>query len=185
MKLLRLNALPSNTQLEKTAVTIGNFDGVHLGHRAVIDLARAHGPQDAPLGIVTFTPHPREFFAPTRVISPSCNTRSRLTWASKDMSPISSRKMVPPSASSNLPAEPPRADLLTQHKDRERHYPKRARERKRVRFGEWHFLIRPERQHHAVFGRRMPAGLGDGSTASEVLRSDQGAGGSTVDMCRG
>lgn len=38
---------------------MGNFDGVHLGHQAVIDLAR--GP--APLGILTFEPHPREVFA--------------------------------------------------------------------------------------------------------------------------
>lgn len=39
---------------------MGNFDGVHLGHRAVIDLARGDGP----LGIITFEPHPREYFAP-------------------------------------------------------------------------------------------------------------------------
>lgn len=39
---------------------MGNFDGVHLGHQAVIDLARAQGR----LGILTFEPHPREFFAP-------------------------------------------------------------------------------------------------------------------------
>lgn len=42
------------------SVAMGNFDGVHLGHRSVIDLARPHGP----LGIVTFEPHPREYFAP-------------------------------------------------------------------------------------------------------------------------
>ena len=42
---------------------IGNFDGVHLGHRSVIDMARAALP-DAPLGVVTFEPHPREHFAP-------------------------------------------------------------------------------------------------------------------------
>ncbi len=41
-----------------TSCALGNFDGVHLGHQAVIDLAR--GP--APLGIVTFEPHPRQFF---------------------------------------------------------------------------------------------------------------------------
>ena len=41
---------------------IGNFDGVHIGHQAVIDMARKAAP-DAPLGIVTFEPHPREFFA--------------------------------------------------------------------------------------------------------------------------
>ena len=42
------------------SVAMGNFDGVHLGHRAVIDLART----DASLGILTFEPHPREYFAP-------------------------------------------------------------------------------------------------------------------------
>ena len=45
------------------SVAIGNFDGVHLGHRSVIDLARTAVP-DAPLGVLTFEPHPREFFAP-------------------------------------------------------------------------------------------------------------------------
>lgn len=43
------------------SVALGNFDGIHLGHQAVIDQARGHG---APLGIVTFEPHPRQFFAP-------------------------------------------------------------------------------------------------------------------------
>lgn len=42
---------------------IGNFDGVHLGHQSVITLARQAAP-DAPLGILTFEPHPRQFFAP-------------------------------------------------------------------------------------------------------------------------
>jgi riboflavin kinase / FMN adenylyltransferase len=42
------------------SAALGNFDGVHLGHRAVIDLARAKGP----LGVVTFEPHPREVFRP-------------------------------------------------------------------------------------------------------------------------
>jgi riboflavin kinase/FMN adenylyltransferase len=40
---------------------MGNFDGVHLGHRSVIDLARRPG---SPLGIITFEPHPREVFVP-------------------------------------------------------------------------------------------------------------------------
>ena len=43
------------------SAAIGNFDGVHSGHRHVIDLARRPG---TPLGIVTFEPHPREVFAP-------------------------------------------------------------------------------------------------------------------------
>ncbi|TQS73260.1 bifunctional riboflavin kinase/FAD synthetase [Rhodobacteraceae bacterium] len=43
------------------SVAMGNFDGVHLGHQSVIDLARR---PDLPLGIVTFEPHPRAYFAP-------------------------------------------------------------------------------------------------------------------------
>src|ERR1700684_3429775 len=46
-------------------VAMGNFDGVHLGHRAVIDaalrMARAHA---RPALAVTFEPHPRSFFSP-------------------------------------------------------------------------------------------------------------------------
>ena len=45
------------------SVAIGNFDGVHLGHQSVIDIARDAAP-DAPLGILTFEPHPRVYFAP-------------------------------------------------------------------------------------------------------------------------
>ncbi|NDV98388.1 bifunctional riboflavin kinase/FAD synthetase [Salipiger sp. PrR002] len=45
------------------SVAIGNFDGVHLGHRAVIEMAREKG-NGAPFGVLTFEPHPREFFAP-------------------------------------------------------------------------------------------------------------------------
>ncbi|SET18921.1 bifunctional riboflavin kinase/FAD synthetase [Paracoccus homiensis] len=43
-------------------VAMGNFDGVHLGHRAVIEAATRAA--DAPLGIITFEPHPREVFRP-------------------------------------------------------------------------------------------------------------------------
>lgn len=46
------------------AAAIGNFDGVHLGHQSVIDLTRAAAQAaDAPLGIMTFEPHPRSYFS--------------------------------------------------------------------------------------------------------------------------
>jgi len=46
------------------AAAIGNFDGVHIGHQAVIDLARkAASNTNAPLGIMTFEPHPRSYFS--------------------------------------------------------------------------------------------------------------------------
>ncbi|GFE65284.1 bifunctional riboflavin kinase/FAD synthetase [Litoreibacter roseus] len=44
-------------------VAIGNFDGVHLGHQAVIEIART-ACIGVPLGVMTFEPHPRQFFAP-------------------------------------------------------------------------------------------------------------------------
>lgn len=45
------------------SAALGNFDGVHLGHRAVIETARAGAP-GATLGVATFTPHPRRVFQP-------------------------------------------------------------------------------------------------------------------------
>jgi len=47
------------------SAAIGNFDGVHLGHQAVIDIARKKATElGAPLGVLTFEPHPRQYFAP-------------------------------------------------------------------------------------------------------------------------
>lgn len=60
MRLIR--QLP-DASLRPSAVAIGNFDGVHLGHRAVIarmkELADAHGLVPT---VLTFEPHPRRFF---------------------------------------------------------------------------------------------------------------------------
>jgi riboflavin kinase/FMN adenylyltransferase len=50
---------------KRAVVAMGNFDGVHLGHRAVIaaavQMGRAHG---CPALALTFEPHPRRFFSP-------------------------------------------------------------------------------------------------------------------------
>ncbi|MCV6586518.1 MAG: bifunctional riboflavin kinase/FAD synthetase [Marinibacterium sp.] len=55
------------------SAAIGNFDGVHLGHQSVIDMARQAAPA-APLAVLTFEPHPRAYFAPDaapfRLMSP-------------------------------------------------------------------------------------------------------------------
>src|ERR1700709_2099547 len=46
-------------------VAMGNFDGVHLGHRAVIAAAlRMAEIHRRPALAVTFEPHPRSFFSP-------------------------------------------------------------------------------------------------------------------------
>jgi riboflavin kinase/FMN adenylyltransferase len=48
-------------------VVLGNFDGVHRGHQAVIgEAARLALEHDTTLAVLSFEPHPREFFAPGR-----------------------------------------------------------------------------------------------------------------------
>ncbi|MCP5412911.1 MAG: bifunctional riboflavin kinase/FAD synthetase [Alphaproteobacteria bacterium] len=55
--------------LKGAVVAIGNFDGVHLGHRALIQEAAAQARAlDAPLAVLSFEPHPQEYFRP----SPEC-----------------------------------------------------------------------------------------------------------------
>lgn len=48
-----------------SAIALGNFDGVHLGHRRILEALRAHAAERGlrPLAL-TFDPHPRHFFAP-------------------------------------------------------------------------------------------------------------------------
>ncbi|WP_339742912.1 bifunctional riboflavin kinase/FAD synthetase [uncultured Maricaulis sp.] len=57
-------------------IALGNFDGVHIGHRAVLDLARSLACEaGALLGVALFDPHPRRYFAPEarsfRLMSPA------------------------------------------------------------------------------------------------------------------
>ncbi|MBK8019395.1 MAG: bifunctional riboflavin kinase/FAD synthetase [Betaproteobacteria bacterium] len=47
------------------ALTIGNFDGVHRGHQAMVGrLLAAARARKLPAAVMTFEPHPREFFSP-------------------------------------------------------------------------------------------------------------------------
>jgi riboflavin kinase / FMN adenylyltransferase len=56
---------PASALPEGAVVAMGNFDGVHLGHRAVIaaalEMGRSHG---RPALALTFEPHPRRYFSP-------------------------------------------------------------------------------------------------------------------------
>jgi len=66
--------LPAHPAIGGHVVTIGNFDGVHLGHQAILhELGAASRRFGAPSCVVTFEPHPREFVsphaAPTRLTS--------------------------------------------------------------------------------------------------------------------
>ena len=52
-------------RLDRPVVAIGNFDGVHRGHRAVIGTAMERAAAaNRPAMVLTFEPHPRSFFQP-------------------------------------------------------------------------------------------------------------------------
>ena len=68
------------------AVALGNFDGIHAGHQAVIDAARATGYG---LGVATFEPPPRALFRPDdppfRIYSPERRNRALLELGAKSV----------------------------------------------------------------------------------------------------
>ena len=70
--------VPANSQMS-SVLTIGNFDGVHLGHRALlrrlVDKAREVA---LPATVLIFEPHPREFFAPDTAPPRLSNLREKL-----------------------------------------------------------------------------------------------------------
>jgi riboflavin kinase/FMN adenylyltransferase len=51
--------------LRGASLAIGNFDGMHRGHRVVLDVARAAAP-GRKAGAIVFEPHPRKFFQPDK-----------------------------------------------------------------------------------------------------------------------
>lgn len=55
---------PRRFALPPCALTIGNFDGVHLGHQRMLARLREEAAaRGLPSALLTFEPHPREFFA--------------------------------------------------------------------------------------------------------------------------
>jgi riboflavin kinase/FMN adenylyltransferase len=61
MRIIRRPSLP--LALQGSALTIGNFDGVHLGHAELLrEVVRASNQHGLVSTVVTFSPHPKEFF---------------------------------------------------------------------------------------------------------------------------
>src|SRR5207248_9778142 len=66
-------------ELKGAVVAIGNFDGVHLGHRAVIAAARARAQAlGKPAAALTFEPHPRSFLRPQDPLFRLTDERAKL-----------------------------------------------------------------------------------------------------------
>jgi riboflavin kinase/FMN adenylyltransferase len=77
MKIFR--GVPVERERAPCALTIGNFDGVHRGHQAllaeVVAAARARSIVPA---VMTFEPHPREFFGPADAPARVANLRDKI-----------------------------------------------------------------------------------------------------------
>ncbi len=66
-------------------LTIGNFDGVHLGHRALLARLKAAAEAEGlPPTVLTFEPHPREFFAPESAPTRLTTLREKLELLADD-----------------------------------------------------------------------------------------------------
>ena len=73
------HGLPRPADRRACALSIGNFDGVHRGHRAllqrVVEVARQRNLDAAAM---TFEPHPREYFAPEQAPARIANLRDKI-----------------------------------------------------------------------------------------------------------
>lgn len=81
MQLIRgFHNLANHPELTKGCVlSIGNFDGVHFGHQNVLARLIDKGlALDLPSVVMTFEPHPREFFAKKSANSTDCHPPARL-----------------------------------------------------------------------------------------------------------
>ncbi|MFC4625917.1 bifunctional riboflavin kinase/FAD synthetase [Daeguia caeni] len=66
-RLSGIDAVPE--QLQHCVVAIGNFDGVHRGHQAVLERALEQARRDnLPAVVLTFEPHPRSYFRPSEPV---------------------------------------------------------------------------------------------------------------------
>lgn len=72
-----LNGLPNS----KRALAIGNFDGLHLGHQALLkNLTAQAGQKMLSPAVMTFEPHPREFFTPQNAPARLSSMREKLEY---------------------------------------------------------------------------------------------------------
>ncbi|MFZ2506924.1 MAG: hypothetical protein WAW79_00430, partial [Steroidobacteraceae bacterium] len=63
------------------AVAIGNFDGLHLGHQAILAVLQRHGREAGlPATVLTFEPHPWEYFQPARAPARLMRLRDKAEW---------------------------------------------------------------------------------------------------------
>ncbi len=72
--------LPRSSLSQPCALTIGNFDGVHLGHQAMLrELKKEADARGLATCVMTFAPHPREYFNPASAPKRISTLRDKLS----------------------------------------------------------------------------------------------------------
>ncbi|ACT47441.1 bifunctional riboflavin kinase/FAD synthetase [Methylotenera mobilis] len=72
--------IPTSLQ-QPCALAIGNFDGMHLGHQALLaQLKQTAQAVNLEAAVMTFEPHPREFFTPESAPARLCSMREKLEY---------------------------------------------------------------------------------------------------------
>ncbi len=79
MKLIR-SLIDTPKSLKGAVIALGNFDGLHLGHQAILEQTLALAKSlNAPAAVMSFEPHPREFFKPDAPKLRLMRTREKIT----------------------------------------------------------------------------------------------------------
>ena len=73
-------SLPRSSLTQPCALTIGNFDGLHLGHQAMLrELKKEADARGLATCVMTFAPHPREYFSPSTAPKRISTLRDKLS----------------------------------------------------------------------------------------------------------
>ena len=82
MQVLRDN--PGSQLLQSSVVTIGNFDGLHLGHQALIRRCEVLAAGKRPIAVVTFEPLPQAWFRPDSAPARLISVRQKLEYLASE-----------------------------------------------------------------------------------------------------
>ena len=82
MQVIRDN--PGKQLLQSSVVTIGNFDGLHLGHQALLRRCQMLADGKRPIALVTFEPLPQAWFRPDAAPPRLMSVRQKLDFLVKE-----------------------------------------------------------------------------------------------------
>jgi riboflavin kinase/FMN adenylyltransferase len=82
MQVIRDN--PGRQLLQNSVVTIGNFDGLHIGHQALLKQCKQLARDQRPIAVITFEPLPLAWFRPDAAPARLMSVRQKLEFLSSE-----------------------------------------------------------------------------------------------------